>query len=121
LTLMPQPTEGVTYAAKLGNEETRIVWARPAQQVHDHVRGLSPFPGAWCEFPAQGAPVRVKILRTSQVPGSGPPVTVLAGVLTVACGDGAVRILELQRAGKQAMRAADFLRGQAIPRGTRLS
>jgi methionyl-tRNA formyltransferase len=120
LTLTPQPGEGVTYAAKLGNDETRIAWARPAREVHDHVRGLSPFPGAWCEFPAQGVPVRVKILRTTKATGSGAPGTVLDDALTIACGDGAVRILELQRAGKQAMRADDFLRGQPIPRGTAL-
>jgi methionyl-tRNA formyltransferase len=121
LTFTPQPMDGVTYAAKLGNDETRIVWARPAQQVHDHIRGLSPFPGAWFELPAGAAPVRVKVLRSTRAAGSGPPGAVLDDALTVACADGAVRILELQRAGRQAMRAADFLRGHPLPPGTRLS
>jgi methionyl-tRNA formyltransferase len=121
LTFTPQPVDGVTYAAKLGNDETRIVWARPAQQVHDHIRGLSPFPGAWCELPADAGPVRVKVLRSTRAARSGPPGTVLDDALTVACADGAVRILELQRAGRQAMLAADFLRGHPLPRGTTLS
>jgi len=120
LTLTPQLTEGVTYAAKIGNAETRIAWARPAQQVHDHIRGLSPFPGAWCELPTDGAPIRVKVLRSTRAAGSALPGTVLDDALTVACADGAVRIVELQRAGRQAMRAADFLRGQPLPPGTRL-
>src|SRR5262245_64619019 len=121
LTLTPQPIEGVTYAAKLGNDETRIVWARPAKQVHDHIRGLSPFPGAWFELPGEKQPVRVKVLRSMTAEGSGAPGTVLDDALTVASTDGAVRILELQRAGKQAMSAADFLRGNPLPPGTRLS
>ncbi len=125
LILTPQPADGVTYAAKistkLGDDETRIVWTRPAGQVHDHIRGLSPFPGAWFELPGEKQPVRVKVLRSTRAAGSGAPGTVLDDALTVACGDGAVRILELQRAGKQAMRAADFLRGNALPPGTKLS
>jgi len=120
LTLTPQPENGVTYAAKIGNDETRITWSRPAREVHNHIRGLSPFPGAWCELPADGAPVRIKVLRSTMAPGSGPPGTVLDDALTVACADGAVRILELQRAGRQAMKAEDFLRGHPLPRGTRL-
>jgi methionyl-tRNA formyltransferase len=121
LTLTPQPENGVTYAAKIGNDETRIAWARPAREVHNHIRGLSPFPGAWCELPADGAPVRIKVLRSTMATGSGPPGTVLDDALTVACADGAVRILELQRAGRQAMKAEDFLRGHPLPRGMRLS
>jgi methionyl-tRNA formyltransferase len=121
LTFTPQPESGVTYAAKLGNDETRIMWAKPAQQVHDHIRGLSPFPGAWFELPAEKQPVRVKVLRSTKAAGSGAPGTVLDDALTIACGDGAVRILELQRAGKQAMPAADFLRGNPLPPGTRLT
>ena len=121
LTLTLQPEAGVTYAAKIDNAETRIDWTRPWTAVHNHIRGLSPFPGAWCEWPATGAPVRVKILRTTKGAGSGPPGTALDGQLTIACGDGAVRILELQRAGRQPMRAEDFLRGTALPAGTRLS
>jgi len=120
LTLTSQPAEGVTYAAKIGNDETRIVWTRPAEAVHDHIRGLSPFPGAWFELSDNGKPVRVKVLRTTKAAGSGSPGTLLDDALTVACAEGAVRILELQRAGRQAMGAADFLRGHPLPRGTRL-
>jgi len=121
LSLTPQPTDGVTYAAKIGNAETRIDWSRPAQTVHDHIRGLSPFPGAWCELATDGKPTRVKVLRTSVVAGSAPPGTLIDDAFTVACGEGAVRILELQRAGRQAMTANDFLRGQPLPRGTMLT
>jgi methionyl-tRNA formyltransferase len=121
LTLTLQPTDGVTYAAKIGNAETRIDWSRPARTVHDHIRGLSPFPGAWCELATDGKPTRVKVLRTSVVAGSAPPGTLIDDALTVACGEGAVRILELQRAGRQAMTANDFLRGQPLPRGTMLT
>jgi methionyl-tRNA formyltransferase len=114
LALTPQPAAGVTYAAKIANAETRIDWDKPWNTVHDHIRGLSPFPGAWCELP-DGA--RTKLLRTSKGEGSGPPGTVLDDHLTVACRAGAVRILELQRAGKQTMKAEDFLRGASLPRG----
>jgi methionyl-tRNA formyltransferase len=120
LTLTPQPADGVTYAAKIDKRETRIDWTRPWRQVHDHIRGLSPFPGAWCEFAADGSPVRVKILRTTRADGSGAPGTVIDGQLTVACGEGTLRILELQRAGRQPMNAAEFLRGTPLAPGTRL-
>jgi methionyl-tRNA formyltransferase len=121
LTLTPQSADGVTYAAKLTNAETRIDWSRPAQEVHDHIRGLSPFPGAWCEIVIDGKPTRLKILRTTLAAASASPGTLVDEALTVACGQGAVRILELQRAGRQAMRSEDFLRGQSLPRGTRLT
>ncbi len=121
LTLTPQPAAGVTYADKISKDETRIDWSRPWQEVHDHIRGLSPFPGAWFELPGEGAPVRVKGLRTTRGEGSGTPGTALDDRLTIACGGGAVRILELQRAGKQAMTAEEFLRGTALPAGARLS
>jgi methionyl-tRNA formyltransferase len=117
LTLTPQPAAGVTYAAKIGKEETRITWGRPWQEVHDHIRGLSPFPGAW--FETAGESARVKVLRTTKGEGAGAPGTVLDDKLTVACGDGAVRILELQRAGRQAMKADEFLRGTPVAAGTR--
>jgi len=121
LTLTPQPADGVTYASKLTNDETRIDWSRPAQAVHDHIRGLSPFPGAWCELAIDGKPTRLKVLRTTVAAGSAPPGTVIDDALTVACGEGAVRILELQRAGRQAMKAADYLRGQPLSRGAILT
>ncbi len=113
LTLTPQAETGITYAAKIDKNETRIDWTRPGQAVHDHIRALSPFPGAWCEI--EGA--RARILRTTMADGSGAPGTMLDESLTIACGAGAIRILELQRAGKQAMKADDFLRGTPLARG----
>ncbi len=118
LTLTPQPEAGVTYASKIGKDEARISWARPWQEVHDHIRGLSPFPGAWFEIAGEGT--RIKVLRTTKGEGTGVPGTVLDDQLTVACADGAVRILELQRAGRQAMKAGEYLRGTSVAVGTRL-
>jgi methionyl-tRNA formyltransferase len=117
LMLTPQPQAGVTYAHKIAKDETRIAWERPWQEVHDHIRGLSPVPGAWFEIAGEG--VRVKALRTTKGEGAGAPGTVLDDELTVACGEGAVRILELQRAGRQAMKAHEFLRGTSVAAGTR--
>jgi methionyl-tRNA formyltransferase len=117
LALTSQAATGVTYAAKIANEETRIAWDNPLNEVHNQIRGLSPFPGAWCELP-DGA--RAKILRTTRAEGTGPPSTVLDDSLTIACGTGAVRILELQRAGKQIMKTEDFLRGAPISAGASL-
>jgi methionyl-tRNA formyltransferase len=125
LQLTPQPDKGVTYAAKIDKNETRIDWSRPWKAVHDHCRGLSPFPnlqlpfpGAWFEL-AKG--VRIKVLRTTRGEGSGAPGTVLDDRLTIACGDGAVRILELQRAGGRQMKAEEFLRGTPVATGARLA
>jgi methionyl-tRNA formyltransferase len=118
LTLTPQATAGVTYAPKIDKNETRIDWRRPWRDVHNHIRGLSPFPGAWCETAGEGT--RIKLLRTTRGEGGGAPGTVLDDHLTVACGDGAVRILELQRSGRQVMKAHEFLRGVSIAAGTRL-
>jgi methionyl-tRNA formyltransferase len=120
LALTPQPDEGVTYAAKIANEETRIDWTKPADRVHDHIRGLSPFPGAWFELPIGDKAARVKVLRSTLGEGTGSAGTVLDDHLTVACGAGAVRILELQRAGRQAMKADEFLRGMPVAPGTHL-
>jgi len=117
LQLTPQPAGGATYATKIDKSETRIDWAKPWNQVHDHCRGLSPFPGAWFELAGN----RVKVLRTTKGEGKGAPGTVLDDELTIACGDGAVRLVELQRAGKQPMQADEFLRGTQIARGTVLS
>jgi methionyl-tRNA formyltransferase len=111
LQLTPQAAEGVTYANKIDKGETRIDWAKPWDQVHNHCRGLSPFPGAWCELAGAG---RVKILRTTKGAGSGSPGQLLDDKLTVACGSGAVRLLQLQRAGKQPMAADEFLRGTPV-------
>jgi methionyl-tRNA formyltransferase len=119
LQLKPQPEEGVTYAGKIDKNETRIDWTRSWKEVHDHCRGLSPFPGAWFEL-SGAQPARIKALRTTRGEGSGAPGTVLDDRLTIACGDGAVRLVEVQRAGKQPMKAEDFLRGTKVAPGTRL-
>jgi methionyl-tRNA formyltransferase len=111
LQLTPQPAAGATYANKIDKGETRIDWTKPWQQVHDHCRGLSPFPGAWFEFPGAG---RVKVLRTTKGDGSGKPGQVLDDRLTIACGDGSVRIVVLQRAGGKPMSAEEFLRGTPV-------
>ncbi len=121
LQLTPQPEEGVTYASKIEKNATRIDWTRPWKTVHDHCRGLSPFPGAWFELPGAGAPARIKVLRTTRGEGTATPGTVIDDKLTVACGDGAVRILELQRAGRQPMKAEEFLRGTPLAADTRLT
>ena len=110
LDFKPQPEDGVTYAKKIEKAESRIDWSLPAGEVHNHIRGLSPFPGAWFELELGGKPVRVKVLRSSLAEGSGAPGTVL-GDLTIACGSGAVRLVQVQREGKSAMDAATFLRG----------
>jgi methionyl-tRNA formyltransferase len=114
LQLTGQSDEGVTYAAKIDKSEARIDWNKPAREVLRHIHGLSPFPGAWCEFMIEGVPARVKILRCELTGGSGAPGDLLDDRLGVACKQGAVRILELQRAGKAPMKAEDFLRGTAL-------
>ena len=114
LQLVPQNSEGVTYAAKIDKAEAHIDWNRPARDVLRHIHGLSPFPGGWCEMPLEGALSRVKILRGEIADGSGEPGAVLDDRLTIACKQGALRILELQRAGKQPMKAEEFLRGTPL-------
>jgi methionyl-tRNA formyltransferase len=121
LTLTPQSQAGLFYATKISKDETHIEWSKPWREVHDHIRGLSPFPGAWFEVEGEGAPVRVKVLRSTRGEGTGAPGTALDDRLTIACGEGAVRILQLQRAGRQAMTAEEFLRGTPLPAGTPLS
>jgi len=118
---LAQPAEGVTYAAKIDKKESQIDFSKPAAEVHNHVRGLSPFPGAWFEATLQGGkPERIKVLRTTLVEGQGHPGAVLDDKLAIACGEGAVRLVEIQRAGKRAMTADEFLRGFTIPRGSRI-
>jgi methionyl-tRNA formyltransferase len=117
LTLTPQPQDSVTYAGKITNAETRIDWAKPWTEVHNHIRGLSPFPGAWFELDG----VRVKALRSTKGEGSGAPGTILDDKLTIACGTGAVRLMQVQRAGKQPMSAGDFLRGTPVKAGTKVA
>jgi methionyl-tRNA formyltransferase len=120
LEFKPQADSGATYARKIEKSETRIDWSRPAQEVHNHIRGLSPFPGAWFEVAHEGKPVRVKALRSTRAEGNGKPGTVLDDRLTVACGKGAIRLLEVQRAGAKAMSAEEFLRGTPLKAETKL-
>ena len=117
LRLTPQPAAGATYANKIEKSETRIDWSQSWNKVHDHCRGLSPFPGAWFEYPNAG---RIKVLRTTKGGGAGEPGRVLDDDLTIACGEGAIRLLELQRSGRQPMRVDEFLRGTPIPRASTL-
>ena len=111
LTFTPQPETGATYAKKIEKSEARIDWSKPSAQVHDQMRGLSPFPGAFFELDFAGKPVRVKVLRSRLAEGAGPPGTVLDDQLTIACGGGAVRLLVVQREGRGAMEAEAFLNG----------
>lgn len=117
LALTPQPQTSVTYAEKISKGETRIDWSKPWKQVHDHIRGLSPFPGAWFEVGG----VRVKVLRSTKSEESGAPGTALDDKLTIACGNGSVRLVQVQRAGRQPMSAEEFLRGTPVKAGTRVA
>jgi len=121
LQLTKQSADGVTYAAKIDKAEAKIDFAKPAREVLRHIHGLSPFPGAWCELPAGGDPLRVKVLRCALADGHGAPGQMLDDRLTIACGDGAIRVLQLQRAGKQPMSAEEFLRGTAVAAGLRVA
>jgi len=112
-----QSVDGVTYAAKITKAEARIDWTRPAAGVDGHIRGLSPFPGAWCEIAGQ----RVKVLMSRAEPGDGVPGTALDDRLLVACETGAVQLIRLQRAGRGAVDAASFLNGQPVATGTVLA
>ncbi|MBE0703635.1 MAG: methionyl-tRNA formyltransferase [Afipia sp.] len=114
LDLVPQDEAGVTYAAKIGKLEAKIDWAKPAHEVLRHIHGLSPFPGAWFEIAIEGVPVRIKVLRCEVVKQSGTPGALLDEHLTIACGSGAIRLLQVQRAGKQPMTVPDFLRGTPL-------
>ena len=120
LTLAPQAADDITYAAKIEKAEARIDFARSARDVLRHCHGLSPFPGAWCEATIDGEVARLKILRCELAEGSGLPGTLLDDRLTIACGDGAIRVVELQRAGKGPMRAEEFLRGSPLAPPMRL-
>ena len=121
LQLQRQSEVGATYAAKIDKAEARIDWNRPARAVLRHIHGLSPVPGAWCEIVIDGETARVKILRGEIADGAGAPGDVLDGHLAVACQQGALRILELQRAGRQPMQAEEFLRGTPLQPPLRLS
>jgi methionyl-tRNA formyltransferase len=118
LACRPQSEDGVTYARKVDPAETRIDWSRPAVEVHNLIRGLSPYPGAWFEIELSGKRERVKALRSALAEGSGPPATLLDASLTIACGKGSIRLTELQRAGKRPLPAAEFRKGAELPVGT---
>lgn len=113
LDFKAQVEDGAVYAKKIEKAEARIDWSQPAETVHNHIRGLAPFPGAWFEIELAGKPVRVKALRSTLAAGSGAPGTLLDN-LTIACGSGAVRLVQIQREGKSAMDAATFLRGAGV-------
>jgi methionyl-tRNA formyltransferase len=117
----PQAAAGVTYAKKIDKAEARIDFNRPAVELRNRIHGLSPFPGAWLPLPDRGRDVRVKVLRCEVIEAAGMPGEVLDDHLTIACVEGAVRFLELQREGKGAMEADAFLRGLIIAPGTRLA
>jgi len=118
LACWPQHDEGTTYAAKIEPGETRIDWSRPAREVHNLIRGLSPHPGAWFGIELNSKRERVRALRSTLAGGGGTPGAVLDDRLTIACGTGAVRLMEVQRAGKRAMTTEEFLRGVEVRRGT---
>jgi len=121
LDATPQPDDGVTYAAKIDKAEARIDWSRPAQELDWHIRGLSPFPGAWCDVARDGKQHRLKVLRAHVVESKGPPGTALDDQLTIACGDSALQLDTVQRAGKGVQQADEFLRGFPVASGTVLS
>ncbi|GJE09560.1 MULTISPECIES: methionyl-tRNA formyltransferase [Methylobacterium] len=121
LAFTRQPEEGVVYARKITNDEARIDWSRPAHEVANRINGLSPFPGAFFEVDLGKGPERVKVLRAARADGGGVAGTLLDSDGTVACGDGAVRLIELRRAGKGGSAAgSDFVRGARLTPGTRL-
>ncbi|MHA7969540.1 methionyl-tRNA formyltransferase [Rhizobium sp. CAU 1783] len=117
----PQPADGVLYAAKIDKAETRIDFSLSAAEVHNHIRGLSPFPGAWFELAVNGKPERVKVLGSELCDGAGRVGEVLDASLAVACAAGAVRLTRLQKAGGKPLDAADFLRGTPVSPGTVLA
>jgi methionyl-tRNA formyltransferase len=117
VTPQPQSTEGVTYAKKITKDEARIDWSKSAREIDCQVRGLSPWPGAFSEIKGE----RLKILYAEPVDRSGTPGELIDDDLTVACGEGALRLLKVQRAGSKAMAADELLKGFALPKGTRFS
>jgi methionyl-tRNA formyltransferase len=120
LVAVSQLAEGVTYAAKIDKAEARLDFSLSASEVHNRVRGLSPVPGAWFEVGPASKRERIKALASRVLAGQGAPGEVLDGDLTIACGDGAVRLLEVQRAGKKPQKPDEFLRGFALKAGDRV-
>jgi methionyl-tRNA formyltransferase len=117
LDCRPQPEDGVTYASKIDKAESEIDFAKPAIEVRNHIHGLSPFPGAWFLLDQEGRTFRIKVHQCELAEGSGKPGEVIDGELTIACGEGAVRLVSLQREGKNAMGIKEFLRGFSVPKG----
>jgi methionyl-tRNA formyltransferase len=120
LKSVPQPEGGATYAAKVNKDETRVEWTKPGHEVHNHIRGLSSFPGAWFEMDG----MRTKALRSTKSRRkkiNAAPGTVLDDKLTIACGEGAVRLVQVQGAGRKVMNAEEFLRGTPVRAGTRMT
>ena len=117
----PQAEEGLTYAKKIRPKEARIRWDKPAAEVDRKIRGLSPFPGAWFELPTDKGPVRVKALLSRLEDGQGAPGRVLDDALLISCGEGAVRLLRVQREGKGPQDAETFLRGAPVAAGIGLA
>ena len=120
LVLVPQAADGITYARKIDKAETRIDWRRPAAAVHDHIRALSPTPGAWCEIGIAGKVERLKVLHSATVDRTGAAGTLLDDELTIACGEAAIRLLEVQRAGGKPVTAPEFQHGAKLDPGMRL-
>lgn len=114
----PQPQDGVTYAAKIDKAEAHIDFSRPAPEVAAHIRGLSPFPGAWTTLKSGGMEERLKVLNARAVDGNGNPGEVIDTQLTIACSEGAVRFSQVQRAGKKPVSAEEFMRGFKLTPGT---
>jgi methionyl-tRNA formyltransferase len=114
LDFTAQPEAGVTYAAKIDKAEAKLDFSKSAEEVHNTIRGLSPFPGAWFELELAGKPTRIKALRSTLATGDAPAGMLLGPDLTIACGTGAVRLTQVQREGKGAMDAATFLRGAGV-------
>lgn len=117
LACEPQPQAGITYAAKITSADARIDWSKPARAIYDQIRAFSPVPCAWFDHERNGKSERVKVLQAEIAKGEGAPGTVLDDRLTIACGEGAIRLNQVQRAGKKPMPAADFLRGTPLPKG----
>ncbi len=120
LACTPQPADGVTYAAKIDKAEACIDWSCSAAEVHNQIRGLSPWPGAFFEVMHEGRAERLKVLRAARTGGTGTAGAFLDDAGTIACGDGAIRLLEVQRAGKRPMTVTELLRGFALPAGMRV-
>ena len=117
LTESPQLADGVRYARKIEKSETRVDWSKPAVEVDRKIRGLSAVPGAWCEIEGE----RVKLLRSKVFEAEGKPGQMLDDRFTIACGAGAVRVTEVQRAGKSRLASDAYLRGSPIKTGSIIS